>query len=92
MMSEDVYGRNLEKVVAGLNKAGVSAEIRGTSTSRFVFSRLNDRTVEISWAGDDGIFVEYWEGQEDRPSSREETVKTFEIATNKAIEWLQYKP
>lgn len=86
-MTKDIYGKNLKNVVEALSKAGISAEVRGSDTSRFVFSKLNDRATEISWAGDEGIFVEYWQGPEESESCFEGTVASFELAVRRAISW-----
>ena len=86
-----MYGNNLNNVVEQLRVKQIVSEIREEGTARFVFAQLNDKAMEISWAGDDGVFLEYWQGPEDSGSINKETVGSFEIATNKTIEWFNEK-
>lgn len=88
----DIYGNNLKNVVTRLAEVGFESEIRGQDSARFIYSKSQNRGVEISWAGDEGIHVECWEGLQENSSKNEETVNSFEIAIKRTIEWLSNKP
>ncbi len=91
-MNDDIYGNNLGTVLVQLRAKQINSEIKGEGTARFIFAKLSNKSIEISWAGDGGVFLEYWKGPEESGSMHEETVSSFEIAINKAIEWFNEKP
>lgn len=54
-----VYRNNLELVCSQLESVSERVDIRGQGFAQFVFAERIGRTVEIYWAGDEGICVEF---------------------------------
>lgn len=61
-MPDDQYGKHLNEVVKQLSAVGFHAVIRCQDAARFVYSKANERAIEIAWAGDAGVYIEYWNG------------------------------
>ena len=77
-----------ESVAQSLNAAGFRADVRGEGGARFVFAEGNQRAVEIS-ASDTGVWVEYWNGKNDREFDR--TFANPDAAEADAKAWLSGK-
>jgi hypothetical protein len=72
-----------------LNAAGFRARVRGEGAGSFVFAETDERAVEIS-ASDVGVWVEYWNGDDDGPSF-DRTFQDADAATADAKAWLSGK-
>jgi hypothetical protein len=77
-----------DTVARSLNAAGFRASVRGEGAARFVFAEAGERSVEIS-ALDDGVWVEYWDGEDEPTFDR--TFATADAATADAKVWLSGK-
>ncbi len=70
-----------------MSEAGLSSEIRGEASARFIFVESGPKAVEMSRDGDD-VFIEFWNGPKEAPSVRDELQNSFDIAVARAREWL----